>query len=262
MGGELTIVVPALNEEQRLAITVEEVVRTARRRLSAFEVIVVNDGSTDRTGEVAEELSGQFSEVVVVHHAQTLGVGAAYHAGLRLARFGSLTLVPADNAFHESGVDAVFRLVGRHEMVVSYRANSRARTPLRLLLSRCCTMAMRVLTGCPIQDAHSLYIFPVTKARQVPRNTGYGYHIETLSTLLRGGVEYAEVPVLLNPRPDSSSKVMRFGVLARLMWTMTRLLFARFVIRRAVRFRTVGPDEALTVWRPQGKHTDHAVQSA
>ncbi len=237
MGGGLTIVVPALNEEQRLAITVEEVVRTARRRLSAFEVIVVNDGSVDRTGEVAEDLSARFSEVSVVHHPENLGVGAAYHVGLQRARFGSLTLVPADNAFHESGVDAVFRLVGQHEMVVSYRANSRARTPLRLLLSRCCTMAMRVLTGCPIQDAHSLYVFPVAKARQVPRNTGYGYHIETLSTLLRGGVGYAEVPVLLNPRPDSSSKVMRFGVLARLMWTMTRLYLSSLVLRRKPDFR-------------------------
>jgi hypothetical protein len=74
--------------------------------------------------------------------------------------------------------------------------------------TRCCTAAMWVLTGCPLQDCHSLDGLPIAKARQIPRKTGYGYHIETLSTLLRGRVAYTEVPVILNPRTNSSSRVM------------------------------------------------------
>lgn len=232
----LTIVVPAWNEERRLAATVREVVRAARRHLAAFEVIIVNDGSTDRTAAVAGRLAGRFPQVRVVHHATNRGVGAAYTTALALARFPSLTLVPGDNAFHPSGLDAAFRLVGTAPMVVSYRVNSTARTPLRLFLSKCCTAAMRFLTGCPIRDAHSLYVFPVAEARQVRANPGYGYHVETLSTLLRGGVRYVEVPVTLNPRPDSNSKVMRLGVLARLIGTMARLYLKFLVFRTSVRF--------------------------
>ncbi len=235
MGGQLSIVVPALNEEGRLAVTVQEAIRTAQKHLDAFELIIVNDGSTDGTFEAAEQLALRFPCVSVVHFPENRGVGAAYYEGLRLARFPYLTLIPGDNAFRQSGLEAMFPLVGRHEMIISYRANPRARTPLRLLLSRCCTTAMRMLTGCPIRDAHSLYVFPVAKARQTPRNAGYGYHIETLAALLRGGLSYAEVPVLLNPRPDSSSKVMRPGVLLRLMATMTRLYLNRLLGRR-IRF--------------------------
>lgn len=239
MATGLTVLVPAWNEEQRLATTVASVVVAARRHLTDFEVIIIDDGSTDRTGEVARSLSVKYPCVSVVRHATNLGVGAAFHTGLTRARFASLTLVPGDNAFHESGLDAVFSLVGKVEMVVTYRANPRARSPMRRLLSVCCTQAMRVVTGKPIRDAHSLYVFPVALARQVRRNTGYGYHIETLSTLLRGGVPFEEVPVQLNPRPDSSSKVMRFGVLARLIATMTRQ-FLRFVVfRQKVRFAAV-----------------------
>jgi hypothetical protein len=185
---------------------------------------------------VATELARRFPCVSVVRHPENRGVGAAYATGLARARFPYLTLVPGDNAFHWSGLDAVFALVGRVPMVVTYRANPRARTPLRRFLSVCCTRAMRVVTGRPIRDAHSLYVFPVALARQIPPNTGYGYHIAALSTLLRAGVPYAEVPVRLNPRPDSSSKVMRLGVLARLMLTMGRQ-FVRFaVLRQKVRF--------------------------
>jgi glycosyltransferase involved in cell wall biosynthesis len=239
MAPGLTVIVPAWNEEGRLATTVEEVVLAAQRHLRNYEIILVNDGSTDRTAVVAESLAARYANIRVIHHATNRGVGAAYYTGLLLARYPYLTLVPGDNAFHVSGLDAVFALVGSVEMVVSYRANPRARTPLRRLLSRCCTLGMRLVTGQPIRDAHSLYVFPVDQARQVRRNSGYGYHIETLSTLLRGGVPYAEVAVRLNPRPDSSSKVMRLGVLLRLAATMGRQFIRFVVLRRRVRFSRV-----------------------
>ena len=112
---------------------------------------------------------------------------------------------------------------------------------------------MRIVTGKPIRDAHSLYVFPVAQARQIPRNTGYGYHIEALSTLLRGGVPYAEVPVPLNPRPDSSSKVMRLGVLARLVATMARQ-FVRFVVlRRKVVFAPAATPQSAPGNKPRRK---------
>jgi dolichyl-phosphate beta-glucosyltransferase len=237
----LTVVVPAWNEERRLATTVEEVVAAARRHLSNYEIIIVDDGSTDGTADAARKLAMRFPRVSVVRHETNHGVGAAYYTGLTRANFPYLTLVPGDNAFHESGLDAVFSLVGKVEMVVTYRANPRARTPMRRVLSACCTQAMRVVTGKPIRDAHSLYVFPVSQARQVRRNTGYGYHIETLSTLLRGGVPFAEVPVQLNPRPDSSSKVMRLGVLARLIATMGRQFLRFVVLREKVRFSPMPP---------------------
>lgn len=237
MPSGLTIVVPAFNEQHRLATTVEEIVAAARRDLDAFEVIVVDDGSTDDTPRIADELARRFPHVAVVHEPINRGVGAAYYRGLKLAKYPNLSLIPGDNAFHQSGLTAVFRLVGTADLVVSYRHNPQARTPFRRLLSRCCTRAMRFLTGKPIRDAHSLYVFPVHEARQVRRNPGYGYHIETLSALLRGGMRYVEVPVILNPRPDASSKVMRPKVLFKLMGTMARLYLQYLVLRRKVRFR-------------------------
>ena len=87
MSAGLTVVVPAWNEETRLAVTVEEVVAAARRHLADFEVIIVDDGSTDGTPSVAARLAARFPCVLVVRHETNLGVGAAYYTGLSLAKF-------------------------------------------------------------------------------------------------------------------------------------------------------------------------------
>ncbi len=228
MGKRLTIVVPAYNEEAKLATTVREALAEAARALDAYEVIVVNDGSADGTGAVADELARAHPAVRVVHQPVNRGVGAAYAVALAMARHEFLTLVPGDNAFHRSGLRAVFECVGQAELIVTYRCNMQLRTPLRRLLSRCATLAIRILTGCPLRDAHSMFVFPVDRARQIDAGTGYGYHMTALSTLLQRVDSYLEMPVALNPKPDASSGVMRTRTLLALGATLLRLYARRF----------------------------------
>lgn len=247
---ELTILVPAFDEEARLTTTVEEVLAAAHRHLDAFEVLIVDDGSRDGTGAIADDLARRHPGVRVFHQPANRGVGAAFHLGLAQARFAYLTLVPGDNAFHPSGLDRVFARVGRSDMIVTYRQNMGVRTPLRRLLSRCCTACMRLLTGRPLRDAHGMYVFPVAQARRLPVRSGYGYHIEALAALLGMGLSYEEVPVSLNPRPDASSKVLRPRVLAALAATMARLFLRRW-LRRPFRGHVPPPSPPLPEMGPR-----------
>jgi glycosyltransferase involved in cell wall biosynthesis len=227
MRRELSIVVPAYNEETRLESTVTDILAEADRELDDFEIIIVNDGSDDATGAIADRLARRHSTVTVVHQPVNRGVGAAYYAGLSRSRYAYLTLIPGDRAFHRSGVRALFASVGSAELVVSYRCNMSVRPPLRRFLSVCCTTAMRLLTGWAIRDAHSLYVFPTERARVIPVNNGYGYHIEALSTLLQTCASCMQVPVRLNPKPDANSGVMKPRVIAGLVWTMVRMYLRR-----------------------------------
>lgn len=231
----LTIVVPAWNEERRLAATVGEAVAAARRHLPDFELIVVDDGSTDGTAAVAARLAQRYDRLTVVRHPHNRGVGAAYQSGLALARFPYLTLIPGDHAYHICSLEALFARVGEVPLILGYRTNLQVRSPLRRLLSAGCTQCMRVVTGQPIRDAHGPFVFPVGPARQVRPNPGYGYHLEALATLLRAGLPYLEVPVRLNPRPDRSSRVLRPTVLARLAFALGRQFLRFVVLGRSVR---------------------------
>jgi glycosyltransferase involved in cell wall biosynthesis len=230
----LTIVVPAYNEQSLIATALDAVLRTAQRRLDAYEIIVVDDGSRDATGRIADDFARQHDGVRVVHQETNQGVGAAYLVGLAQARFDFITVVPGDNAFSESALNAVFSAVGTAPLVVSYRDNMEVRKPLRRLLSVICTMLMRIVSGRTIRDAHSMFIFPVAIARRYTIQPGYGYHIESLGRLLVDCPSFVEVPAMLNPRPDDNSGVMRTRVIWLLGTTVLRLAVWRVgtLIRR------------------------------
>src|SRR4029079_14988371 len=82
----LTVFFPALNDSGTIDSLVITARRTAQRLTSDFEIIVVNDGSTDSTPEIAEELARTYPEVRVIHHPKNRGYGGAIKTGIGSAR--------------------------------------------------------------------------------------------------------------------------------------------------------------------------------
>lgn len=228
---KLTIVIPAFNEEKRISVTMQEVHHIARKTLDDFEMIVIDDGSSDATHTIAMTAAHNLGpEVRVISQKVNQGVGAAFHLGLTQAKFPQLCLIPGDNAFNISGIELLFTHCGSTPLIISYRQNMETRTPLRHLLSRLATLSLRVITGFKVRDAHSLYLFPVEATRRLNiQSAGYGYHIEILSRLLNRLQLFSEVPVILNPKPDASSGVMKPRTLFILGVTLSKLLGLRLI---------------------------------
>ncbi len=219
----LTIVVPALNEEDKIGPTLVALIAAAERHLDDFEIIVVDDGSVDRTAAVASEFASRYPGRITVHRQPVnRGLGVSYRYGLDHARFEHLSVVPGDNVFQSAAFDNVFPLVGTAPLIVSYRGTGE-RTRLRKVLSVLCTLMMRTVTGKAIRDAHGMFVYPVAVARKIPVQTGYSYHIDSLGRLLCLLPRFIEVSAPLNPRPDASSGVMRPRVILRLGMAVLRL---------------------------------------
>jgi glycosyltransferase involved in cell wall biosynthesis len=228
----LTIVIPAFNEQDRIQETVEQAYQLANLELDEFEILVVDDGSTDNTSKVLATIASHMRDkIVLIRQRTNQGVGAAYRVGVERAKFPYLTLLPGDNAFGAAGVRRVFRLVGSAPLVISYRENPQARAPMRRGLSRVATFLVGLASGHQVKDAHSLYVFPLAEIRCIPVSSGYSYHLETLVRLLRRVERYVEVPVDLNPKPDESSGVMKFRTLWVLGTAMLKLLSLRIIGR-------------------------------
>lgn len=225
----LSVVVPALNEARNIVLTVDELIPIARSKLEAFELILVNDGSEDGTGEAMEKLAGMYEEVRVLHHAQRTGVGASYKEGVLCACMDYVTLIPGDHEVDPATWPEFLDAVGRADLVVGYRVNqSDARPRYRVALSRLYTRIMAALFGVRLRDFHSLVIYPTELAKRSGfRFTGYTYQLEMLVKLFREHLTFVQVPVVLLPIEMRSSRSLSFSTLRDVVRTTFRLFIGR-----------------------------------
>jgi glycosyltransferase involved in cell wall biosynthesis len=119
----LSVVLPAYNEEQNAATAVEEVSSVAQHLDADYEIILVNDGSSDRTGEIGRELEGRIPNYRLVEHHPNRGYGGALKAGYDAAEKELVTFVPADNQFDFSEIDRFLAKIDGADIVCGYRAN-------------------------------------------------------------------------------------------------------------------------------------------
>ena len=117
----LSIVLPAYNEEKNATNAVEEVSSVAQQLGTDYEIILVNDGSADRSGEIARGLEQRIPAFRLVEHYPNRGYGGALKAGFAAASKDLVVFVPADKQFIFGEVDRFLRKIGQADIVSGYR---------------------------------------------------------------------------------------------------------------------------------------------
>jgi glycosyltransferase involved in cell wall biosynthesis len=143
----VSIFVPAYNEAEHLADAVAEIAEAAESTLDDYEILVVNDGSTDGTGPLADRLARERSKVRVIHHAQNQGIAAGYVDALEAARFEYFAFLPADREINPGSVKNILAATGSADVVVPYHANPSARQRHRRVLTWTSTALVNTLFG-------------------------------------------------------------------------------------------------------------------
>ena len=119
-GDAISIVMPAFNEEANIALAVQRAVETGRRLASFSEVVVVDDGSTDRTAEIVRSA---WPEARLIRHPQNLGYGAALRRAIREARYECVLFVDSDNQFDLGQTELLLERLAQADVVVGERSN-------------------------------------------------------------------------------------------------------------------------------------------
>ena len=147
----LSIVIPAYNEEANIRSTVAEIAAVARGLGIDHEIILVNDGSRDRTGEIGRELAASIHNFRLVEHYPNRGYGGALKAGFAAARNEWIAFVPGDGQFDFGEIRLLMDRSPEADIVCGYRAD-RQDPFMRKVNAFGWNMLVRLLFGYLIRD--------------------------------------------------------------------------------------------------------------
>jgi len=212
----ISVFFPCYNEEANVERTTESALQALRTISDDFEVIIVNDGSKDRTGELADALAAKDEHVRAVHNNPNLGYGGALQRGFREATKEWVFYTDGDGQFDFEEVDKLLPLLSDHDIVSAYRIDRR--DPIvRKINAWCWTTLVNVLFGMRIRDIDCAFkIFPRRLFEQVEMwSTGALIDTEILAKATRLGYRIGQIGVHHYPRTAGEQSGANLKVILR-----------------------------------------------
>jgi 3-oxoacyl-[acyl-carrier protein] reductase len=239
LSNSLSVFVAAYNEVDNLRPTVEMILRLLNVSVEDFEIIIVDDGSTDGTYEVAEKLREKYPPVRVIHNPTNMGLGYSYIRAVEISEKNSFVFVPGDNTWPYRSLQDLFGNLGKADVVTSYTTNPEIRPLDRQIISSLYTGILNTVFGLHMRYYHGLTIYPLSFLRAHPITTyGFASMAEALLRAINEGLSFIEVAVPIEERASGSSKALTMKNLTSVATAMTRLVWElRIRPRRGSRSR-------------------------
>lgn len=211
----LSVFFPAYYDEGNIGKVVTKAVQVLEElQLKDYEVIIIEDGSPDRTGEVADELAAQFEKVRVIHHPRNMGYGATLKDGFLNARMDYVFYSDGDNQFNLEELKKLVALIPLTDIVVGYRKKKQY-SPYRMFTSFCYNRLIKALYGLDYMDIDCAFkLFPTALFKQISIDSiNVFIDAEIMLKAHLKGYRVTEIGVEHLPRLEGVSTGARFPVI-------------------------------------------------
>ena len=219
----LSVVLPAHNEEANAEAVVQEVSGVVRQLGMDYEIILVNDGSSDRTGEIGRDLARRIPNLRLVEHHPNRGYGGALKAGFAVAGKDLIAFFPTDRQFVFSEMETLLEEIDEADIVSGYRA-ARQDNAIRKLFAFGWNTLVRVLFGYLCRDIDCGFKLFRREIVDRVRIVSDGAMIDTefLAGAKARGYRIAEVGVTHLPRIAGEASGADLKVIARAFRDLAR----------------------------------------
>ncbi len=217
------IIIPTYNEKENIASIVREVLAITAQHLEKHpvELLIVDDGSPDGTGQIADQIAQSEKRLHVLHRKGKLGLGSAYVAGFQWGLekgFEACIEMDADFSHRPAYLEPMLENLEKFDFVIGSRYVSGGGTKnwglIRKIISRGGSFYSRVILGAPIHDftgGFNGWRAEVLRAISLDtiRSDGYSFQIELKYRAYQKGFRFVEFPILFEDRKVGHSKMSR-----------------------------------------------------
>jgi glycosyltransferase involved in cell wall biosynthesis len=212
----ISVFFPCYNEQENIRRTAEKATEALAGIGCDYEIILVNDGSKDDTGRIADELAAEDGHIRAVHHPQNMGYGAALQTGIRAAKKDYVFFTDGDGQFDINEIKLLLPLIESNDIVCGYRLD-RKDPFMRKLNGWMWTQLVNLLFGMRIRDidcAFKLFRSEVFTGMKMSSG-GALISAEILARATRRGFRIAEVGVHHYPRTAGKQTGANMKVILR-----------------------------------------------
>jgi len=226
MKKSVSIIIPSYNEEKVLEKTLKKIYKIVNEVFSDYELLIVDDGSTDRTGEIIDKFAKRNSGLRPFHNKKNMNLGYNYKLGIKNATKNYVMMLPGPDNMTLDSIKNFMSNVGKDTIITGYIANQDIRSPFRRFMSGFFTNTLNLLFGLRLKHYMTLQSYETKLVQKVKLTTNsFALPAEILIRLLKRGYSYKEVPIYNKELDHNKTMCFRFRNLVGIITLVLRLFF-------------------------------------
>lgn len=227
---QITIIMPALNEEDNIEAAINSTLKSFSDFNLSGEIVVVNDGSTDKTEEPIKDILKKDKRVMLLKHEKPKGIGACFWDGVDNSSADAVCLIPSDNEIDPNEILRYFKLMNDVDMVIPFVFNKEVRSKARNIVSFIFKFIINSTFGTSLNYTNGTVIYRRSILAELNRRkSGFFYQADILIRLVKKGYLFSEVPYSLRRREGGRSKAINWRSLNAVMKGYLRLAWDIYI---------------------------------
>lgn len=225
MNESVSIIVAAYQEEDNIEKAIDNALDVLRKAKIEYELIVIDDGSTDKTGLIVNRKAKENKKIRVVHHKENKGFGYSIKEGINLAKGKYITGFPGDN---DTSAKLLIDLINRRkeaDVILAYTVNPQRRTFFRRIISVSFTKFMNLIFGLNLRYYNGYFICKLDLLKKVKLHSkGLAIFAEAKVRLIKNGASFVEIPFEHTGRMHNESKAVSLKSVKETLGTIISLI--------------------------------------
>lgn len=214
----LSVIMPALNEEKNIEAAILSTLKAFEKFNINGEIIVINDGSADNTGNIIHKIMNANSNVKLINHSNPKGIGYSFWEGAKASQSDIVIMFPGDNENDPFDALSFLYLMHNVDIIIPFIHNIDVREKFRRVISSTYRFIINMSFGINLNYTNGTVFYRRAILDDIKlKNFGFFYQAELLIRLIRKGYLFAEVPNFLQTRNNGKSKAITLISLIKVM---------------------------------------------